>query len=511
MTAAGRPRVVVVGLGPAGTDLLPPGAVAAMIGAASCLVRTERHPAALAAMAAVTAGGGVVEPLDALYEAADDFDGVYEAIVGRVAAEALVAHDRGDDGYACYAVPGSPLVAERSVDMLRRRTDLQVEIVPAVSFLDLAWSRLGVDPVDCGVRLIDAAAFVVDGAGQPGPFLVAQCHHRDLLSEVKLAVGEWADQVGSTPPPAVLLHHLGLADEQVLRVPWADLDRTIAPDHLTTLWVPQWGRSVSSESARLQELVRVLRERCPWDRRQTHASLALHLIEEAYEAVDAIDALAAAVAEEPGRAAQDGPAERFAPAEEPGQPATGEAPVPTVATRGAEVRPAGAEHLLEELGDVAFQVYFHAQLAAESGWFTVADVLRAVHDKLVHRHPHVFGDAVAETAQDVADRWEVLKQREKGRASVFDGIPVALPALAAAAKVQRRAASIGVEPHPSGEDAAGLVAGLVAGGPAIDPADEIVGRTLFALVDLARRRGVDPETALRGATAEFRLRADQAR
>ncbi len=499
MTADDRPRVVVVGLGPSGTDLLPPGAVAAMIGAACCLVRTERHPAALAAMAAVTAGGGVVEPLDALYEAADDFDGVYEAIVDRVVADALVAHDRGGGAYACYAVPGSPLVAERTVDMVRRRTDLQVEIVPAVSFLDLAWSRLGVDPVDSGVRLIDAAAFAVNGAGQPGPFLVAQCHHRDLLSEVKLAVGEWADQVGSTPPPAVLLHHLGLADEQVLRVPWADLDRTIAPDHLTTLWVPQWGRSVSSESARLQELVRVLRERCPWDRRQTHVSLAPHLIEEAYEAVDAIDALAAGGAQEPEQAAHDG------------QAATRETPMPATASWGSEVRPAGAEHLLEELGDVAFQVYFHAQLAAESGWFTVGDVLRAVHDKLVHRHPHVFGDAVAETAEDVADRWEVLKQREKGRDSVFDGIPAALPALAAAAKVQRRAASIGVEPQPSGDDAAGLVAGLLASGSPAGSADEIVGRALFALVDLARRRGVDPETALRGATAEFRLRADQAR
>lgn len=185
--------------------------------------------------------------------------------------------------------------------------------------------------------------------------------------------------------------------------------------------------------------------------------------------------------------------------------------MPATASWGSEVRPAGAEHLLEELGDVAFQVYFHAQLAAESGWFTVGDVLRAVHDKLVHRHPHVFGDAVAETAEDVADRWEVLKQREKGRESVFDGIPAALPALAAAAKVQRRAASIGVEPQPSGDDAAGLVAGLLASGSPAGSADEIVGRALFALVDLARRRGVDPETALRGATAEFRLRADQAR
>ncbi len=586
MTGAGRPRVVVVGLGPAGPDLLPPAAVSAMVAAARCLLRTERHPAAGPAAQAVVAAGGSVAFLDALYEGADDFDRVYAAIVERVADEARAVHEAAADGrsdggpgsaggapqggaaapggpqasaaapggpqaaaaapYVCYAVPGSPLVAERTVDLLRGRDDVQVEVVPAVSFLDLAWARLQVDPVASGVRLVDAAAFAVDAAGQPGPFLVAQCHNRALLSEVKLALGDRADRAGVEPPPAVLLHHLGLADEQVLHVAWADLDRTIEPDHLTALWVPAWGRSVASESARLEELVRVLRERCPWDRRQTHASLAPHLVEEAYEAVDAILALAGVE--------DAGPVVPGAGAAVPGAgaavPGAGAAVPAPEAVAGdaleADLLPAAAEHLMEELGDVAFQVYFHAQLAAESGWFTVGDVLRAVHDKLVHRHPHVFGDAVAETAEDVAQRWEVLKQREKGRASVFDGIPSALPALASAAKVQRRAESVGAAPVPAGSDAAGLLAGLVAAaatagegagsagegagsagegagsaGEGAGSAGEgagsagaltgLVGRTLFAVVDLARRCGVDPEIALRTVTTEFRRQAERDR
>lgn len=516
-------RVVVVGLGPAGEDLLPPASVAAMTAAARCFVRTERHPAAEAAIGLVRRAGGSVTAFDDVYESAPAFDAVYRTIVERIVdaareAGAAVAASPGPAPTVCYAVPGSPLVAERTVDLLRARPDLEVEVVPALSFLDLAWARLGVDPLAAGVRVLDAADFPVGAAGQPGPFLVGQCHRRELLSGVKLAVDEATELAGAIPPDAVLLHHLGLPDEQVLTVPWEDVDRALEPDHLTALWVPA-SPTVSSEAARLQELVRVLRERCPWDRRQTHGSLAPHLLEEAYEALDAIEAIDRA---------------------------------------GPEPPPAAVDHLLEELGDVAFQVFFHAHLAAESGWFTVADVLRGVHDKLVFRHPHVFGDAVAETAEDVAGRWEVLKQQEKGRSSVFEGIPTALPALATTAKVQRKAEGVGARISPGAERATALVAALAVqvlqetggatggdggatdgegekaggegekaagavhpaaagnsggpdGGAGADDLGRLVGDALFAVVDLARRGGVDPETALRTATAQFRGRVERDR
>jgi len=484
-----RPQVVVVGLGPAGADLLPPASVDAIVASRSCFLRTTRHPAAEAAIALRHRAGRTVETFDPVYDRAATFDEVYRDIVDRLAEAAGQASAMGETGGGpeaapvCYAVPGSPLVAERTVSLLRRRPDLDVTVVPALSFLDLAWDRIGVDPVDAGVRIIDAVTFAADAAGQPGPFLVAQCHDRSIMSEVKLALGDWADQAGLTPPEAVLLHHLGLPEEQVLRVAWEEVDRALVPDHLTALWIPRWAATVAAESVRMEELVRVLRQRCPWDRRQTHTSVAPHLLEETYEVLDAIDALAGT-----GTGVGADQADRV-------------------------------DHLMEELGDVVFQVYFHAQLAAESGLFTMADVLRGVHDKLVHRHPHVFGEVVAGSAEDVATRWELAKQAEKGRASIFDGIPAALPALALTAKVQRKAEAVGAWPSPGGAGAADRVtaaaAAIAGSGGETDPDDpsrvgagRLVGELLFSAVDLARQYHVDAETALRSVTEQFRQRVE---
>lgn len=558
-----RPTVVVVGLGPAGPDLLPLASVQAMRGARQCFLRTARHPAAGAARQMLDPGAEVTS-FDDLYDTFATFDDLYDAIVERLAgaAEAAMAGtgprgaDAGagmvpevTDGYVCYGVPGSPLVAERTVVLLRSRGDLEVQVVPALSFLDLVWDRLGVDPVASSVRIVDGASFTVDAAGQPGPFVVAQCHDRLVLSHVKLAVDDWAASAGVGLPDAVILHHLGLPDEQVLKVPWNELDRAIEPDHLTALWVPAWSSTVAAESARMEELVRLLRERCPWDRRQSHASLAPHLLEETYEALEAIAELGA---ERGGDAAAPGA----------GTPCTGRvglgehevalAPGEAVGSAPGEA----VDHLLEELGDVAFQVYFHARLAAESGWFTMADVLRGVHDKLVQRHPHVFGEVTVSSADEVAARWELSKQREKGRVSIFDGIPAVLPALAVTAKVQRRAESLR---SPSTSDARTLATtvaalassaaelrplasapadpGALATAPA-DPgslasaagfggtedhrdpgaplvsgpsAEQLVGRLLFAVVDLARCLEVDAETALRATAGEFRRQVERDR
>ena len=380
-TGPARPRVVVVGLGPAGVELIPEDTRKALAQAGRAFLRTARHPAAEALQ-------GTYETFDALYEEAEDYDELYGAIVEGLVTAAAETGRQG--GFVAYAVPGSPLVSERSVALLRDDGRVDVEVHPALSFLDLVWARLGVDPVSQGVRLVDASSFVSEAAGDPGPLLVAHCHSRALLSEVKLAV----DEPGEVE--VTLLHHLGLPDEMVRSVAWEDLDRALEPDHLTSLWIPRLAEPLSREMVRLEELVRVLRARCPWDMRQTHGSLGRHLLEEAYEALDAIEALAAA---------------------EP------EVPAPVVA------------HLEEELGDLLFQVVFHAVLGAEEGRFTLADVARTVHDKLWARHPHVFGDAVAETPEEVAARWEVLKQAEKGRTSITEGIPEALPALALVTKL----------------------------------------------------------------------------
>jgi len=418
-----RPRVVVVGLGPAGPDLTTVGAAERLAAAPHRFLRTHRHPAA--------EPWGDDRSFDHRYEQAATFDEVYAGIVEDLVA---AAHEHGE---VAYAVPGSPHVLERAVASLRVDERVEVELVPGMSFLDLAWAHLGVDPVEAGVRLVDGHRFAIDAAGATGPLLVAHCHAEHVLSDLKLAFDE------DEPEVAVVLQRLGLPDQRVVEVPWAELDREVEADHLTSVFIPQVGVPVAAELVRFAELVRTLRERCPWDREQTHASLTRYVVEETYEVVEAIEGY---------------------------DPDTGE----------------GVEALEEELGDLLFQVVFHATIAAESGAFTLADVARGIHDKLHARHPHVFGDVEAADADAVAAGWEQRKREEKGRASVMEGIPKALPGLLYAHKVLSKAERIGAPtPEP------------------VDPDGEL-GAALLGLVAHARVAGLDAEAALRAATDRVR-------
>ena len=444
-----RPRVVAVGLGPAGPEHTTPAAVAALVDAPVIFLRTSRHPAAEAWL-----GEAKVVSLDHFYESGATFAEVYRSIVSAVRAGAVA------DGAAAYAVPGSPVVAERTVELLRSDSSIELEIVPGLSFCDLAWARLALDPVEAGVRMVDGESFAVQAAGDAGPLLVGQCWSKSVLSEIKLSFD-------SDPGPAVLLHHLGLADEVVVEVAWSEIDRTLEADHLTSLYIPHLAEPVARELTRLAELVRVLRERCPWDREQTHHSLVPHLLEETYEAMEAIEALG----QDPG-----------------------------------EASPGLASHVCEELGDILCQVLFHATLAEEEGLFNLADVARQVHDKLVVRHPHVFGDVIATSPGAVLANWERNKQAEKRRTHLFEGIPAAMPALARAAKAERKLASFGL-----GWDATGLEVGdfvtALAGLLRLTESDESLdedaaaelGGLLLEEARLVAHRGADPESLVRQA------------
>jgi tetrapyrrole methylase family protein/MazG family protein len=425
-----RPRVVVVGLGPAGADLITAGTLEAIARIPRRFVRTTRHPSAGAVPDAVG--------FDDVYDREETLDAVYAGIVDELVAAASV------HGEVLYAVPGSPTVAERTVELLVADDRVDVEVLPALSFADLAWNRLGVDPVAAGVRLVDGHRFEIEAAGERGPLLVAQCDSRHVLSEIKLGLGGGDRPVTDS---VTVLQRLGLPDESVTAVPWEALDRDVEPDHLTSVWLPVLAAPIAAEVARFATLVRTLRQLCPWDREQTHHSLTRHLLEETYEALEAIEAL---------------------------DESTGE----------------GYDHVEEELGDLLFQVVFHATLATEAGRFTLADVARGIHDKLVGRHPHVFGDVEADSADAVMGNWERLKRDEKGHASVMDGISPALPSLLYAHKVQRKAAALGLEVSTD------------------EPPPADIGEALFALVAAARRVGVDPESALRAAAVRFR---DEAR
>ena len=223
----------------------------------------------------------------------------------------------------------------------------------------------------------------------------------------------------------------------------------------------------SQDGDRLLDLVRVMArlrapDGCPWDREQTHASLARHLLEETHEVLDAIDA-------------------------------------------------DDRERLREELGDVLLQVAFHAQLAADEGAWDVDDVAQGIVEKLIRRHPHVFGDVEVAGADEVLVNWERIKAQEKGEKPLEDDIPPTLPALARASKVQRRAAGWGFEWRSAGSAIEALKeeVGELESHTDADNAEEEIGDVLFATVAVARKLGVDPESALRRTIRGFAERYER--
>jgi tetrapyrrole methylase family protein / MazG family protein len=269
-----------------------------------------------------------------------------------------------------------------------------------------------------------------------------------------------------------VLQHLGLSDEQVRTVSLADLDRDIRPDHLTALLVDSRAGAAARELARLLGLAERLRGPggCPWDAEQTHHSLTRYLLEEAYEVVETVEAL---------------------PPEAPG----GDVPAETYRA------------LEDELGDLLYQVIFHAVLAEEAGAFDMGDVARGIHDKLVRRHPHVFGDADADSASDVMRNWEQIKKDEKGHTSIVSGITPGLPSLLYAHKLLRKAASVGLDPGGRDDALRRLDAVLTelrsSGGRDLETQ---LGDLMAAAIVLARSGGVDAESALRGWAVRFRRR-----
>jgi tetrapyrrole methylase family protein/MazG family protein len=436
-----KPRVVVVGLGPAGVDLLLPAARAALERVPVRYVRTARHPA----VEQLAAEGVTLEPLDLLYDSGDDFDTVYAAIAARVVEE---AHQHGE---VAYAVPGSPSVAERTVVLLRA-AGVEIDIVPGLSFADLAWNRIGIDPMTTGARVIDARAFATDAAGFAGPMLLGQCDSRAVLSDVKLVLLEAL----APEHECTVLQGLGLPDERVFPVELAELDRAFEPDHLTSLFVDTGAISVAAELARMVALTERLRGPggCPWDAAQTHHSLRRHVLEEAYEVAAAIDELP-----------PDAPA--------------------------GDIPPGAYDALEDELGDLLFQVMIHSVLAAEAGAFTIADVARGIHEKLVRRHPHVFGDTTVESADAVVTNWEQIKKDEKGHDSLVEGITPGLPALLYVQKLLRKASSVGLAIELTTTEVADEAA---------------LGDALAALALAGARSGIDGESALSGWAERFRAR-----
>jgi tetrapyrrole methylase family protein/MazG family protein len=447
-----KPVVRVVGLGPGTLDHVTRRTFSLLSDASLARLRTRQHPSA-AAFANVAS-------YDELYDDADSFEELYAAIV----EDLVLLAERAAPSEIVYAVPGSPMVAERTVELLLERDDVTTVLEPAVSVVDLACAALKRDPMAAGLRVADALGSIENFRG-PGPLLILQTYSPEILASV-------SDRL----PPSLdvtILHHLGLEDEVITTVRSNDLASFREADHLTSLWVEEF-RDAGVAMADLVDLVKRLRAECPWDQEQTHASLTRHLLEEAYETLDALEAFVAMEARD-------------------------------------EVDDAVIDHVEEELGDLLIQIVLHAELADEEGNFNFASIADTLRDKMIGRHPHVFSDLTASSAEEVATRWEVLKRKEKGRESVIDGVAWQLPALTLYTKLLRQAVLVDLgatSGEASRERALDAIRALpldatLRGTFTVDDVDRAWGDAVSSLVEVANVAGVDLEGVLRQRAREL--------
>lgn len=460
-----QPQITVVGLGTGDPNQLTLGvwrkleSAGAISGA--LYLRTKEHP-----MVSMLDHHELrYETFDAVYEANDAFDAVYETM-----ASTLIERAKAPGaGEVLYAVPGHPMVAERTVQLLRERCAAEgvlLGLMGGESFLDQAFLRLGFDPIE-GFQLLDATSLQGSSLNPQLHTLIGQVYDTYTASDVKLTLMElYPDDY-----PVVVGHALGVAgEERVREVPLYELDRVEGYGNLSLVWVPRTDRDdVRNRTfARLHEIVDILRspEGCPWDREQTHKSLRKNLIEEAYEVLETID--------------DDDP-----------------------------------EHMCEELGDLLLQIMLHSQIEAEEGSFTVFDVIRELNEKLIRRHPHVFGTQQAEDADEALSNWQQIKDEEKrskgidpDEQSVLSGVPRELPGLMKAYKLQKKAAQVGFDWATVDEVMPVLESELAEVKEAIErfgkaEQQEELGDLLFAVVNLARFLKVDPEEAMADANRKF--------
>ena len=445
--------IYVAGLGPGAIDNIPHGTVELVEKGLPVYLRTARHPS----VEFLRQKGLSFKSLDNLYEEADSFSTLYGRMVEFLVAEA----DRLQQ--VVYLVPGHPGVAERSVELLREESEkgtVEVHFGPGQSFIDELLLKLGVDPIE-GLLWLDATSLRADILQPRAHTVIMQLYNQAIASQVKVLLSEvYGDEWEVT-----VARSIGLAGQELLaRVPLYELDRGVAIDHLTTLYVPpQRSEALYGEWSELVDIVAALRspDGCPWDKEQTHGSLRPYVIEEAYELAQAIDE-------------------------------------------------GNLDELIEELGDVLLQVLLHSQIGRDEGEFQVRDVIRTLSAKLIRRHPHVFGEASAATAQDVVRHWERIKSEEKGQAarSLLDEVKKGQSPLKESRELQKKAAKAGFD----WPDAAPVFAKLdeeLHEFKASESDEERIrefGDVLFSVVNLGRHYGIDPEQALAYTNQKFRRR-----
>jgi tetrapyrrole methylase family protein/MazG family protein len=444
--------IKIVGLGPGAKDAITLGALGVLQSGAKVFLRTYKHP-----NVDYLKGLGInFKTYDEKYDTLDSFDEVYSSI-----AEELMK-EYGEHKEIVYAVPGHPLVAEKSVGNLIKLCEqhkVEYKIYPAVSFIDVIMESLKLDPVE-GLKVLDAFDIKNQVLDKRIGTIITQVYNKFIASEVKLALNDYYKD----DTEIYFIRAAGVkGEESIRRMPLYDLDRQEDIDHLTSVYIPR-DLSNTMDFNDLTQIMDTLRSEdgCPWDREQTHESLKRYLVEECYEVLEAIDEK-------------------------------------------------NEDMLVEELGDVLLQVVFHAQLGKEDGYFDIKDVIKAVSNKMIERHPHIFGEAKVKDSNEVLANWDEIKKKEKGFKTYTEElrhIPKNLPALIRAEKVQGKARKVGFD-WDKVEDALDKV---------LEEFEEVkdvykdknkarileeMGDLIFSAVNVCRFLDIEPENALNYTIEKF--------
>lgn len=445
--------ITIVGLGAGDLNQLPFGVYQLITKTEHLYLRTKEHPVIEEIDNQIS-----YESFDSIYEENNDFGDVYQKI-----AEELM--EKASDDSIVYAVPGHPLVAEKTVQILLgegRKRGYTIVVQGGQSFLDATFQVLEIDPID-GFQLVDALTLNSEALQLNGHILITQVYDQMVASEVKLTLME------QLPDDYLvkIVTAAGSESQQIKEVALYELDRETSVNNLTSVYIPpvQNGTVLHHQFTSLRQIIATLRgpNGCPWDQEQTHLSLKRYLIEECYELLEAIE--------------ED-----------------------------------DIDHVIEELGDVLLQVVLHAQIGEDEGMFSIDDVIRSISDKMVRRHPHVFGQITVRGTEEVLTNWDEIKREEKGtkdNESILDAVSKTLPALSKAFHLQKKAAKVGFDWPSINGIWEKVKEEIIEFENELGPANNQqllmreFGDLLFALVNVGRHYKIEPEEALSSTNKKF--------
>ncbi|MFF2450333.1 nucleoside triphosphate pyrophosphohydrolase [Neobacillus sp. NPDC058068] len=450
-------NIEIVGLGAGDLEQLPVGVYKKLLQAPQLFLRTKEHPV----IPELEKEGLSYTSFDSVYEKYDQFEAVYEEIARTLLklaqTEAVI-----------YAVPGHPLVAERTVQLLLEygpKEEVEIIIGGGQSFLDALFASLKIDPVE-GFQLLDGTALVSSQLQIDQHIIISQVYDQFIASNVKLTLMEKLPD----DYQVYIVTAAGSKHELIEKLPLYELDRNVTINNLTSVYVPPVTEEeiLLKNFSKLRSIIADLRgpNGCPWDKEQTHESLKRYLIEETYEVIDAIDS-------------ED------------------------------------IDHLMEELGDVLLQVMLHAQIGEDDGYFSIDDVIEGLSAKMIRRHPHVFGNVIAANSEEVLQNWQEIKKQEKGEApsTILEGVSKSLPNLLRAYELQRSAAKVGFDWQEIApalakvkEELEEFVNELDGTAEGLERAKKEFGDILFAFVNVARFLKIHPEEALYETNEKFTRR-----